>query len=350
METMDALRWHGARDLRLEAVPRPEKPGAGFAIVDVAYCGICGSDLSEYRDGPKLIRDTPHPLTGQASPVTMGHEFAGRIAAASDERRWPAGMRVTADACWRCGTCEACVAGVYNRCRYGGSIGLHSDGAFAARLVVPEYCLVAIPDAVPDTHAALTEPLAVALHALARGGAKAGDEALVLGFGPIGASAAMLARGIGLRVIVVELDDPRRASAEAMGFETVDAGDDLPRRVRSITATGGVDVVLESTGSSAILGDAVECARRGGRIVLVGLSGEPSNVLASRLVLFERSLVGSLGYHNDLPRVMRMMELGVIDPEVLISDIVPLASACDIIGDLAAQPGGRIKVLVQVSS
>ncbi|MDX6398361.1 MAG: (R,R)-butanediol dehydrogenase / meso-butanediol dehydrogenase / diacetyl reductase [Gaiellaceae bacterium] len=346
---MRALRWHGVRDIRLEDVPTPQEPPPGCAVVAVTYCGVCGSDLAEYREGPKLIRLDPHPLTGRMPPLTLGHEFSGRIIRAADERRWPAGTRVTADACWRCATCEACVEGAYHRCRYGGSIGLHSDGAFAARVVVPEYALVAVPDSVPDEHAALTEPLAVALHALERGETRPGDDVLVLGFGPIGAASALLARSIGARPVVVEIDEARRARAEAIGFATVDAGEGLAKRVRQRLGGGGTHVVIESTGAATLLSEAVECARRGGRIVCVGLPTASSELSSSRLVLFERSVVGSLGYSHHLPRVLAMMAAGVVDPAPLISAIVPLSALPGVIAELAERPDARIKVLSDVA-
>lgn len=346
---MEALRWHGAADVRLDRVARPDAPRQGLAIVAVRYCGICGSDLAEYRDGPKLIRNDTHPLTGQAPPVTLGHEFAGRVLSASDLVRWPTGARVTADACWRCGECEACREGAYHRCRFGGSIGLHSDGAFAERVVVPEYCLVALPDAVSDEKGALAEPLAVGLHALDRAATRPGDHVLILGFGPIGAASALLARSLGARVQVVEIEPGRRARAEALGFSSIEAGDGLPRRVRRSTGGGGADVVVETTGSAAVLPDAVECARRGGRIALAGITSVPTSIDTSRIVLFERSLIGSLGYQNDVQRVVRMMEAGLVDPSGMISEVVPLSDAVNTIKSLAEKPDGRIKVLVDLT-
>ena len=345
---MPALRWHAAGDLRLEQVDLPEAPPPAMAIVEVRYCGICGTDLAEYRSGPNLIRTEPHPLSGRAPPLTLGHELSGRVLEASDPERWPAGTRVTVDACWRCRTCEACEAGAYHLCRYGGSVGLHSDGAFATRVVVPEYTLVALPDQVSDEQAALTEPLAVALHALERGEARAGDDVLIIGFGPIGACAAIVAEAIGARPVVVELDQQRRSRAEELGLPTIDAGDGLPRRVRGVVGGGGAPVVLESTGATAALPAAVDCARRGGRIVVVGLTKTPVELDSSRLALFERSLVGSLGYQHDLPRVLRMVAAGALDPTRLVSEIVPLSEAKLAFEDLAAASRGRIKVLVDV--
>jgi (R,R)-butanediol dehydrogenase / meso-butanediol dehydrogenase / diacetyl reductase len=344
---MLALRWHAAGDVRLEEVDEPAAPSEGFALLEVAYCGICGSDLAEYRAGPSLISPKPHPLTGQAPPITLGHEFSARVAAVGPGSQLSVGTRVTADACWRCGRCEACRRGDYHICRYGGSIGLHSDGAFAALVAVPEYTLVELTDEVSDEAGALTEPFAVGLHGLDRAGTRPGDDVLVLGFGPIGAASALCARALGARATVVELHPGRRAKAEGLGFATLEAGDDLPRRARRALGSGGADVVVESTGVAQVTGDAVECAARGGRIVLLGLPGTPSEVDLRRVVLFERSLVGSLGYRNDLPRVVRMVSEGQLDPTPVIDQIVGLDAAADTIAELASGPSDAVKVLVR---
>jgi (R,R)-butanediol dehydrogenase/meso-butanediol dehydrogenase/diacetyl reductase len=345
-----ALRWHAAGDVRLDEVPEPGPPPAGFALIDVAYCGICGSDLAEYRAGPSMISLRPHPLTGQAPPLTLGHEFSGRVAAMGPGSSLAAGTRVTADACWRCGRCAACLSGDYHLCRLGGSIGLHSDGAFASRALVPEYTLVTVPDEVSDEAAALTEPLAVGLHALHRGAVGAGDDVLVLGFGPIGAAAALCASAIGAAALVVERHPARLARAADLGFATLEAGDELARRVRRALGSGGADAVVESTGAPALLPEVVECARRGGRIVLVGLAAGTATVDPRRLALFERSLVGSLGYRHDLPRVVRMMAMGQLDPTVLIGGVIALDDAPAAFEALAAAPDERIKVLVSTGA
>lgn len=343
---MLALRWHAAHDIRLDEVDEPREVEPGFAILDVAYCGICGSDLAEYRFGPSLISLAPHPLSGQAPPITLGHELSGRVAAVAPGARFPVGTRVTVDACWRCGRCEACLRGDYHLCRYGGSIGLHSDGAFAARVVVPEYTLIALSDAVSDLAAALTEPLAVGLHALDRAGARAADDVLVLGFGPLGAATALCARAMGARPTVVELDAERLRRAEALGFAAMEPGEDLPRRVRRALGSGGADVVVDSTGAAPALPTAVECARRGGRIAVLGMPNASVPLDPRRLVLFERSLVGSLGYRHDLQRVVTMLAGKSLDATALIDDVVPLSEAARTVAELAAGSDGRIKVLV----
>jgi (R,R)-butanediol dehydrogenase/meso-butanediol dehydrogenase/diacetyl reductase len=343
---MRALRWHARGDVRLDEVEEPVA-GPGEALVEVALCGICGSDLAEYRDGPQMIRLSAHPLSGQAPPLTLGHEFVGTVVdGGSPDGSIGAGARVTVDACLRCGECAACVRGDYHRCRYGGSIGLHADGAFAPLVKVPGETLVAVPEGVRDEQAALSEPFAVALHGLDRAGLRAGDPVLVLGFGPIGAASALVARALGAEPHVVELADARRAAAERLGFRTLDAGEDLPRRVRRELGGGGAEVVVESTGVAAVAPVAVECAARGGRISLVGLPKVPSALDLRRLTLFERSLVGSLGYRHDLPRVLSLVAGGALDPAVIVGDTVALARAPDTIAALASSTDERIKVLV----
>lgn len=347
---MLALRWHGRCDVRLEEVPEPPAGPHADSLIAVSHCGICGTDLAEWRAGPGLIRPTPHPLTGQAPPVTLGHELVGTLVEGeSPDGAARSGMRVTVDACVRCGRCAACTQGDYHLCRYGGSIGLHMDGGLAPLVRVPSYALIPVPDEVDDRQAALSEPFAVALHGLERAGAHPGADVLVLGFGTIGAASALVARSLGMRAHVVERDDGRRRIAEGLGFATLDSGDDLPRRVRR-ELNGGPDVVVESTGVAALVPVAIECAARGGRIALLGLPASESTIEPRRLTLFERSLVGSLGYRHDLPRVLKLVAAGQLDPSAVIGATVPLAEAAATIEELATAPDTRIKVLVETAA
>ena len=121
---MEAVRWHAAGDLRFEDVELSLPLGPGMIEVEVGFCGICGSDLAEFRHPFAIRPEKAHPLTGQQPPVTLGHEFAGVVTAIGEgvDQVKP-GDRVSADACWRCGECKACVEGRYNQCTYSGSIG-----------------------------------------------------------------------------------------------------------------------------------------------------------------------------------------------------------------------------------
>lgn len=347
---MKALRWHSREDVRLDEVPDPEVSEVADSLIEVSLCGICGTDLAEFRGGPAMISLKPHPLSGQVPPLTLGHELIGTLVdGGSPDGAIKPGDRVTVDACLRCGKCPACVRGDYHLCRYGGSIGLHIDGAFAPRVAVPGYTLVAVPDEVSDRQAALTEPFAVALHALERSGTRAAAVVVVLGFGPIGAASALVARALGAVPYVVELDVERRVRAEELGLATIEAGEELPRRVRRVLGSGGAEVVVESTGVAAMAPVAVECATRGGRVALVGLPLSSSAIDTRRLTLFERSLVGCLGYRHDLPRVLDLVRSGALDPAVIVDETVDLDDAAETVSRLASSPAGTIKALVKTS-
>jgi (R,R)-butanediol dehydrogenase/meso-butanediol dehydrogenase/diacetyl reductase len=346
---MQALRWHGPRDLRLDDVDLALPLGPGMVEVEVSTCGICGSDLAEYATGPHAIRSRPFPLSGQQPPLTLGHEFSGRIAAVGAAvTGLEVGDRVAADACWRCGSCDACTSGRYNLCSQGGSIGLASDGGFAERVRFPAYCAVPLPDAVSDEAGALLEPLAVALHALDRGQARAGESVVVLGFGPIGAATALVARAMGLSVLVSEPAARRRARAESLGFLTsAPEGPprDVTREVRALTG-GGARLVVDCTGVAEVLTMAPDMTRRGGTVVVVGLPKQPPSIDAAKLVLYERSIVASLGYVHDLPRIADMIASGAIAAEQLITRRVPIEDGVDEFARLASEPGDDLKVLV----
>jgi len=349
---MLAVRWHNRREVRLDDVELELPLDAGMVEAEVRYCGICGSDVAEYAHGPFAIRPgRPHRLSGQQPPVTLGHEFSARITAVGPGVTSVAvGDRVAADACWRCERCAACRSGHYNLCPSSGSIGLCSDGAFAPRVRFPAYAVVPLPDAVSDAAGALLEPLAVGLHALERGGARAGERVVVLGFGPIGATTAAVAAAMGLDVTVSEPHPGRRARAAAAGHATL-APEVAPREVaRQVRETvGEVRLVVDCSGVPAALEAAPDMTVRGGTVVLVGLPKTPPALDPARqLVLYERSLVASLGYAHDLERVAAMIASGALDAEALVTRRVALEDVPAELERLAGDPGDDLKVLAEV--
>ncbi len=350
---MRAAVWHAAGDLRVEDVPEPGDPGPGQAVVAVSFCGICGTDVHEFTEGPVLIRSSAHPLTGTDPPVVIGHEFSGTVVAVGHGGPAAlAGRRVTVDPCWRCGTCYWCLRGDYHICRQGGSVGLASDGALAPLVTVPAEGLVPLPDAVDDLVGALAEPLAVALHAVRRGGVSIGDRVLVFGAGPIGAAVTLAARAAGAaEVFVTDPVATRRDRAIAVGAaEAFDpATADVRREVFLRCGRVGPDVVFECTGVPELVTEAVEAARRGGTVVLLGVGHGTAALRPVSVTAFERTIVGSLGYNRDLPRAIDLVASGIIDPKPLITSVVPLADVVSAaFAPLARGAGDQLKVLVDV--
>jgi (R,R)-butanediol dehydrogenase/meso-butanediol dehydrogenase/diacetyl reductase len=196
----------------------------------------------------------------------------------------------------------------------------------------------------------MLEPLAVALHALRRAAASPGETVVVLGFGAIGACTAEIAAAMGLTVLVSEPGPARRARAEDLGHATI-APEGTPREVAMAVRErtgGGAQLVVDASGVAAALEAAPDMTGRGGRIALVGLPKTSPAIDAARLVLYERSLIASLGYAHDLPRVASMIAAGQIDPERLITRAIGLEETPDELERLATAPGGDIKVLVEV--
>jgi (R,R)-butanediol dehydrogenase/meso-butanediol dehydrogenase/diacetyl reductase len=215
---------------------------------------------------------------------------------------------------------------------------------------VPSACLVAVPDAVSDEQAALTEPFAVGLHALERGGLRGGETVVVLGFGPIGAAAALIAAALGAFPLVVERDPLRAGIAERLGLQVIPADDGMRPAIRAATGGAGAEVLVECTGVAALVAVAIDCVRRGGRIVLAGLPAQAASIDTRRLTLFERSLVGSLGYRHDLPRVLSMVAAGRLDPAAVVGEVVGLEDAAGTFARLASAGSAPIKTLVRIAA
>jgi len=353
-ETMKAAVWHAAGDVRVEDVPLPRDLRPDEVIVKVDLACICASDLAEYRDGPHVIPvERPHRLTGKQAPVTLGHEFVGRVTATGAAvGHLSIGDRVCGDACLRCGTCFWCQRGEYNICEYGGSIGLHSDGAFAEYLKVPDYTLYRVPDAVDDQAAAIVEPLAVGFHALERGRFTAGETVVVVGFGMVGAAVTLIAAAIGAaRVVVVESSPARAEAARKAGATDVLApGRELRNQIRALTSGRGADIVCDCTGLAAVLPSSVELSRRGGRVVICGIAHEPSAVRADRIVYFEREVIGSLGYRRAHEAVLRLLETGRLDVGWLFAKPIGLeqvvSQGLDVMGSDSGTGCLRIPVVI----
>lgn len=348
---MKALRWHAARDLRLSDV-QLRQPGPGEVLMQIAYCGICGSDLHEYADGPHSIpHTTPHPLSGCRAPLTLGHEFCGQVLAlGAGVEAGLLGRRVAVEPEYRCGTCQYCQVGQYNLCQSMGFIGLMGDGGFAEQAIVPAYMLHPLPDTVSFRQAAVLEPAAVAFHALNQSSLLAGDSCVVFGLGPIGLLLILLARLRGVeRIVAVDISPERlRLAGEFGASATLDGRDgDLQARLLELS-TGGIDTAFEAAGTQQTFTAALHCLRKGGELVLVGLMGE-TRFDAFDLVNRELRLLGSVGYRHAYPALIELLASGRLDLGRAVTRCIGLEQAVAQGFEALLQDKSQIKVLVNPS-
>jgi (R,R)-butanediol dehydrogenase/meso-butanediol dehydrogenase/diacetyl reductase len=342
---MLALRWHARGDVRLDDIPPPPPPGPGEVQLRVAWCGICGTDVEEYRTGPVFVPvGTPNPLTGRAAPLTLGHEFAGAVVAVgAGVAATRVGDRVAADTLIFCGECYWCRRHQVTRCDRLAALGLMADGGLAELCNAPAHTLLPLPAGVSDEAGALAETLAVAVRALRRGRLSVGERVAVIGAGAIGLMAVQAALAAGATAVdVLEPSPARRQLAVDLGADAAHPPDGGPEL--------GADLVLECSGSAAAVATAIRAARKGGRVVLVGIYGEPSTVRFLDVVAAEKELIGSLShvYDEDFAAALTLLGRGAVRAEPLISDRVPLARALDDgLLALVRDPAAHLKILIR---
>ena len=336
---MKSVRYTAPHELTLADVPEPT-PGPGEVLVEVAALGICGSDLLLWEGG--FSRVTP--------PVTVGHEFSGTIADANGAPGLADGDRVVIEPLLNCGECAPCLRGDYNVCVRLRLIGIDVDGAAAHHVVAPARTVHRIPDGLDLRHAALAEPLAVALHMTARSTITADDEAFVVGGGPIGALVACVLRVRGVRRIVVsEPNAARRSLLDGLGFETFDP---ITGDLDALIATAqrdGFDVSFELTGVPVALGTAARATRIQGTILLGGIPHVDPPFPGAVAVLKELTLHGARTYRSDnVQEAIRLLAEGAIPAESLITSTVPLEHGIDSAFEVLKNSRDEMKILITV--
>ena len=302
---MKAAVFRGPRDVRIDDVPDPADPGPGELVLEVLRAAICGTDASEWDHGPILC--TP--------PVVLGHEFVGRVIAIGDAvDSFSTGDRVVSGAGVSCGRCAWCGRGRTNLCADYRTLGLQVDGGLAEYVTSPAAICRLVPAACDDDAAAMTQPLAVALHALSRVGQQPDENIAVIGAGGIGsfvvAGASHRAAEDG-RVTAIDIDPARLATARDLGADAaVDAsGRDLGELLLELTDGVGFDVVVEASGAPHAPAAALAGARRGGRVLLVGLHGSPRELDLTRTILREVDIFTTVAHvcDSDIPAALDLL-------------------------------------------
>ena len=330
------------RRFELRDVAQPS-PQAGEVIVKVRSCGICGSDLHFFHGG------FPPPL------VCPGHEISGEVAAVGDGvRSVQAGDRVAIEPLVVCHECWACRTGEYQLCRRLRILGTMLDGGMAEYVRVPASALFTLPPAIDFEVGALTEPLAVAIHALRLANVRLGDRVLVLGAGTIGLLAVAAAKAAGAsEVWVTARHTQQSAAAAALGAARVFSGAEAADALSTQARQQPVDVVVETVGGTAdTINDGVHLVRPGGYLVVLGVFTAMPSLNTLSLITKEVRIVGSLTYSRPGPRADFDVALALLadQPERfrrLITHRFPLPEITQGFATAADKRSGSIKVAIQ---
>jgi (R,R)-butanediol dehydrogenase / meso-butanediol dehydrogenase / diacetyl reductase len=351
-----ALRFHAARDLRIEDVAEPGAPGPTQVTVAPRWCGICGTDLHEYTSGPIVTPSSPHPLTGATLPQILGHELSAEVVAVgSAVNRVAVGDRVSVMPLIYCGRCDYCRRGLQHLCVTMACTGLSADwGGISELANLEEYQVFRIPDAVSDEQGALIEPCAVAAYGVSRGPVRPGDSVLIAGAGPIGAFAALCAAAAGAgSVYLTEPNESRRERARRLDLGEVfdPEATDVPAELHERTDGLGVDIAIECAGFGAAFRTCVESVKRRGTVVQVGLHVQRCEVDPMLWALNDLKIVGSWCYGvNDWPRVAAQIASGRLPVERVVTGRLRMEEAESGFQRLTSGATEDMKVLISMNS
>ncbi len=311
---------------------------AGEVLVDLAYVGYCGSDLTSYRGLNPLV----------SYPRVPGHEIAGTIAALGEGVESLAiGQPVTVLPYFNCGTCKACRSGKPNACPNNQTMGVQREGAMTKRIVVPAEKIIAV-DGLPIRDLALVEPCAVGFHAVRRAELAGGETVVVLGCGMIGLGVLLGALRAGARVIAVDLSDGKLEVARKLGaHETINASGDVKAAVAALTGEGP-DVVVEAVGAEATFLQAVDIVATGGRVVYIGYAKAPIAYDTKFFITKELDIRGSRNaLRGDFDDVVDALRANPGAGDLIVSRVVDVDEAPQALADWHENPGAFTKVLVR---
>lgn len=343
---MKAMLVHGPRDLRAAEWPVPE-PGPGEALVRVKACGICGSDIHSYEHGE---------IGGTAieAPLVLGHELAGEVVALGPGVTGLAvGTPVAVDPAMPCGRCEFCLEGDPHVCpqmRFFGNYPYH--GGFREYLAHPADLLFPLPEGLTYTDGALVEPMGIALYVAELAGMRLGDRVAVLGAGPIGLLCIDMMRLSGaVDIVATDLVDARLEAARRLGATEAwnAAREDVVGRIMDHTAGRGADVVIEAAGVPETVEQAMEVAKPGGTVVLVGI---PDDDRISFKASTSRRKGLTIKYDRRMkhtyPRCLALVKAGRVDLRPLATHHFPLERLGEALDTVRTRADGVLKAIVEI--
>jgi len=332
---------NGKEDLAINEYERPVCI-PGHAIVRMEMCGVCGSDVTAYRGSNPTVK---YPIEG------IGHEGVGEIVEIMDpDNRFNIGDRVALEPYVPCGECPMCRHGRFNNCESLKVCGVHKNGMMAEYFLHPVSLLHRIPDTLNYRDACLVEPFTIGLHAITRAKVKKDDYCVVFGAGTIGLLAALGIKLYGGRPVLVDVIESRLHFAREVGIEdTINSmNEDVSARLREISGGRLPDVMIECTGSQAVLRNIHEYVAHGANVALVGWPHDLVPFNQVRLMQKEVTIYTSRNSNGKFPESMGYIADGLIPVDRIITSTTDLDGLEDVIKGMIVNPDRYLKVVAKI--
>lgn len=337
---MKALQYFGKNDLRFVDVPEPDI-NPDEVLLKVKKVGICGTDLHIYNGGMNV-----------PTPLVMGHEFVGDIVkVGSNVSNVQVGDRAVAEHVIGCGKCSYCLEGKRNLCKNPTSIGIHRPGALAEYIVLPADLVYKLPDELSYNEGVLVEPVSIAVYCVRKAGVDVGDVIAVVGQGPIGLLVDFVAKASGGTVFGFDKHDNRLNYAKAheyiyQGFNIADEQfiDHFTQETHD-----GADVVFEAVGSDTSAKLALELARPGGKVVVLGVFEHDVMINMMDIVRKELQVYGSWTCIFSFEETMLLMKSQRLATEELITHRYLFSEAIKAFEEASTDKSNRIKTVIELS-
>jgi threonine dehydrogenase-like Zn-dependent dehydrogenase len=336
-----ALIYEGPRDMQIREAALPVPTGEEV-LIEVAFSGICGSELSGYL-GHNALRKPPQ---------IFGHEFSGTLVQLGDQVEisysLKLGQRVTANPLVTCGNCIYCLKGQQQLCTSRKLLSAALPGSNATHVKVPASCVLPLPDHISFQQGALTEPIACGVRVAELSAAKPGDQVLIMGMGPIGLFVLQALRIHGIKdIIAVDLHRERLEMAEALGATAFHPQDvDIVSEIKARTNGLGVQAAIDAVGLAHTRRQCIECAAPGGKVVYTGLHEPESMLQVNTLIRNEITCVGSFAYSSiNFQTALKWLSAGYFDLRDWIVE-APIEEGAQWFDKLLGNPGKVAKVLL----
>ncbi len=326
------------------ALIRKEKPvpGPGEALIRIISAGICGSDIGAFRGTNNLV----------SYPRVIGHELAGIIESIPEDnpKGFKPGDKVIVDPYLYCGRCYPCRIGRTNCCTNLHVLGVHVDGGMAEYFCHPANMLVKMPSDMGWTDAAMAEPLTISLHGIHRGGLKAGEHCAIIGAGPIGLLAGMIAQAYGAHAILLDLVQERLDFAKELGIEhTIHSAAENPEeRIRQITNGNMAEQVMECSGANAAIRSALDYVSHAGRVTLTGWPKKETPLPTDMITRKEIDIRGARTSAGEFEEAIELIYTKKVDVSKILTKTILIDEAPETIRDIEKHPGDYMKVVVNI--